>query len=642
MVALSEQDRAWWIRRDGEREEEDIRAHEKLSAVIKAVTDTQDARRRGCMVWASMYGADQTLAALLGMGSKMSAAQTGPRAETGLSLNVTRNVIDAVVSRVFSKTRPHLTFASKGGGYEKQHAAEQLELGTDGVFYRTKAYKQFTEAGRNGCIFGDGDVRIEADMDTREVTVCPLLPMQLIVDEETDLYEGQPRSWYLLTPIDKYVLAYQYREQPDKADRIEMLAADKSGNDNYGFQQRGLSVYLYEGWHRPSGREAGDGRYVKGVANVTLEDRPWDGGRNGRPNIASFQWSPSVGGYYGQGIAEQGRGIQSEINALVRQIQNGHHLITGRWLIEGNSKVIASHINNDLSSLLRYTGTKPEYFAPAIIAPEMYQHLWNLVQKYYELSGVNQQAAQAQKPVGVTSGEAQRVYAEQQTETLLEKGTRFEDFVKECGQLCVDAAKLLAEKGAYEVHAAADDGFETIDWKDVEDPDGFECTVEATNSLPGTVAGKLELGNDLLKLGEFDSADLFEIIGLPDMLQKQKLKLSSRRLVEKKVGEMLREGKPWAPTPTINKDEAFAIARDMVNMAEAKDPPPPEEHLQMVRDFMVALVDLRTLELPQPAAPAMAPGAPGLMAPGMPGAAGPAAPAAQPLNAIPHPPAQAA
>lgn len=630
-MALSANDREWWGRPEGEVDAFDDLAHEKLSRVIKSIVDSQDSRRRSMLVYAAMYGGAGNINGLLSTGTRTMNTAIGPRSESGLSLNVTRNVIDAATSRIAAKSRPKLTYVTEGGDPEKQHNAEQLERGVEGMFYKLNAYETFTDTFRMGGIVGQGDVRIDADHDARDVRIVQLLPGQVIVDEDTDLYEDgrgnrEPCSYYILTPIDKFRLAHLYKDDEEKREKILRLSDENRSYDSYGFQGEGFQVYQYEAWHKPSGKGCPDGRYVKCVGNVTLDDRPWDGGRCGKPPIASFRWSKSVAGWYGQGIAEQGRAIQSEINALIRQIQNGHHLITGQWLIEGNSQVKAAHINNDLSRLLRYQGVKPEYQVPVIISPEVYAHLWQLVAKYYELAGINQQTAQAQKPAGLDSGEAQRVYADQQTETLLEKGQRFEAFVQECGQLVTDAAKELAETGSYEVRAASDDAFETINWKDLDDPDGYECRVHPTSSLPGTPSGKIDLAYDLMKLGDFDTADVMEIIGMPDMLQKTRLKMASRKLVEKRVGEMLRLGKPWSPTPFLNLDEAIAIARDMYNLADSKDV--PDSRLALVRDFITACVKEKPQAPPPPPAPAMAPGAAGVMAPG-------AAPVAAPPQAAP-------
>ena len=123
------------------------------------------------LVYASMYGGSGNINGLLAMGARTMSTAIGPRSESGLSLNVTRSVIDAAVSRVASKTRPKLTYATEGGDYEKQHNAEQLERGVEGEFYKADGYTRFTRAFRDGCVFGDGPLRIEADHDARKVSV---------------------------------------------------------------------------------------------------------------------------------------------------------------------------------------------------------------------------------------------------------------------------------------------------------------------------------------------------------------------------------------------------------------------------------------------------------------------------------------
>jgi hypothetical protein len=327
---------------------------------------------------------------------------------------------------------------------------------------------------------------------------------------------------------------------------------------------------------------------------------------------------------------ERGSGIQAEINKLVRDIQNGHHLIKGHYLVEQGSKVVKAHINNDLASILTYTGTPPQYQAPSIIPPEVYQHLWALVQKYYELAGVNQQAASAQRPVGLDSGEAQRVYADQQTETLLEKGKRFEAAVEEDGMLIAKAAKCLSKHGVYEVRTQADDGFESINWKKLDDPDDFVMYVETTSALPGTLPGKLSTAQDLMQIGQFSPQDVLEMVGMPDLLQIQKRKEASRKLVEKMVGMMLRGEGSYTPHPYLNLPEAIEIATEMRNVAELKEV--DDDRLRLVQDF----IDEAKRLMKPPAPPMPPPGAaPGASPPGgipgalpMPTAGGPPAPGA--------------
>lgn len=623
---LSASDRAWWIRPDDARDEEDPAAYAKLHNALTDIQRNQAYRKREALFNYAMYAG--------AMPHGFTDTRTAPgRSDSQLSLNVSRSVVDSVTARVFSKSKPHLSYVTEGGDYEKQHNAEQLERGVAGVFYKTSFYGHAVEAGRLGTVGGTGILRIDADHDAKDVRIRRYHEWEVIADDSETMYDGlEPPCLYAVTYEDKYKLAWQYKDDEEKRQAILATSGEKDDDAEFGYQERACRVRKEEAWHAPSGKGATDGRHVICIGTKTLLDVPWDGGRRNKPEFAVFRWSLPTVGWYGQGLVEQGKAIQVEINKLVRQIQNGHHLITGRWLVEGNSKVIAAHINNDLASLLRYTGTRPEYIAPAIIAPEMYAHLWRLKQEYYELAGMSETLAASEKPQGLKSGEAQREYKDTQTETLLERGQRYEAFVQECGQLVTDAAKELAEDGAYEVRAMADDAFETIKWNELDDPDGYECRVSASSSLPGTTAAKVDLGYDLMKLGVYDSSDIAELIGMPDTLQKTRLKLASRKLVEKKVGEMLRLGKPYMPTPFLNLDEAIAISRDMHNLAESKDV--ADDRLQLVRDFLEAC-EMMKPAMPAPPPQMMAPGQAGMMAPGAMGPA-PGAPGAPPLPPVPQ------
>jgi hypothetical protein len=638
---LSERDRRWWA-----RDEPDVEldtAHRKLWAVCEHIRRTQDYRKKSYLLHGAMYGGSVM------QGTALDTYQrTTPRKNTQLSLNVTRNVVDSVVSRVASKAKPKLSYVPNGADYEKQKAAEELEQGVDGVFYKTGMY-DYTVAGfRDATVFGIGQTRIEEDEDEGEVRVDRYMPWEKYCDDGEARY-GAPRCHYVERYVDKDALAWRFRADEEKARLIRALSVDRDEDADYGYQQIALRVRYREAWHLPSGKGALDGRHVVGVQNCTLVDEPWDPRDWGPLPFASVIWSPSIvgtdprgGGFPGQGIVDLGAGIQQEINKLVRQIQNGHHLVTGHWLVDVNSSVIASHINNDLSTILKYTGKEPIYNAPTIISPEMYEHLWNLVARYYALAGVNEQTASAQKPAGLDSGEAQRVYADQQTETLLEKGARYEEYVRQCGALVTHAAKRLAKGGAYEVRALSDDAYSTIDWSKLDDPDGYELQVQPTSSLPGTISGRLSTAQDMLKLGVFDAADILEITGTADLFSLESRKQASRKLVEKVVDEMLREGTPYAPTSMLNADEAIVVATQLHNVAEIKGV--SQDRLQLVRDFVAACKDLQKLAsapAPQQAGPSGAILGPGAGPVALPVAGGPA-PAASPGPAPPAQPVPAA
>lgn len=643
-MPLTEAEKCWWIRPDDQQEDEDPKAHERLHTVIDHILRNQD-RKRDLLLYGSMYAGG------LPPGGGGVAVDNYTRSTPGvggsrLSLNVSRSVVDAVCARIFSKSKPRVSVATIGGDWEKQNAAEQLEYGIDGVMRQSQYYEKSVAKGRDACVFGTGFSRIRPNYDEMKVDVLRMMPWEVLFDDGEAMTDGGtmwegPRSVYLRYYVDRFVLKHRaaVKVGPDrcwyadgdeakiamKLQKIEQLKGLQDKDAEFGFQQIANRVCIEEAWHKPSGKGADDGRYVVGVENCTLIDRPikvYEG------ELSWYRWGDPIVGFYGQGLVELGAGIQAEINKLVREIQSGHHLIKGHYLVETGSKVVKAHINNDLSTILNYTGTPPTYQAPAIISPEVYQHLWALVQKYYEIAGVNQQAASAQRPVGLDSGEAQRVYADQQTETLLEKGKRFEEAVERDGLLIAKAAKALAKHGTYEVRTQADDGFESINWAELEKPDDFQMYVESTSALPGTLPGKLSTAQDLLQLGAFSPQDVVEMTGMPDLMQIRKRKEASRKIVEKKVGEMLRGGDAYAPHPYLNLPEAVEIATEMRNLAELKEV--EDEYITQVDTF---IDKCNKMLKPPPAAmppPGMGapPGGPIPGAPPMPTAGGPPAPGA--------------
>lgn len=643
-MPLSETEKCWWIRPDNALDEEDPKAHEKLRRVIENICREQD-RKRDFLLYGSMYAGGLPPAGG-GLAVDNYVRSTPGVGGAKLSLNVSRNVVDAVCARIFSKSKPRVSVATIGGGYEKQEMAKQLELGIDGAMRCTKYYEKSVAKGRDSCVFGTGFSRIRPNYDCNDVDVLRMMPWEVIFDDGEAMTDGGtlwdgPRCIYLRYYIDRYVLMHraQVEVKPGcnwyadgdagliamKLQKLDQLKGLSDKDAEFGYQQIANRICIEEAWHRPSGKDASDGRYVVGVENCTLIDRKID---EYESELSWYRWGDPIVGFYGQGIVELGSGIQAEINKLVRDIQTGHHLIKGHYLVESGSKVVKAHINNDLASILTFTGTPPTYQAPAIIAPEVYQHLWALVQKYYEIAGVNQQAASAQRPVGLDSGEAQRVYADQQTETLLEKGKRFEAAVEADGLLIAKAAKCLSRRGAYEVQTQADDGFESIDWASLDDPDDFVMYVESTSALPGTLPGKLSTAQDLMQIGQFAPQDVLEMVGMPDLLQIQKRKEASRKLVEKMVGRMLRGEGKYMPHPFLNLAEAVEIATEMRNVAELKDV--PDDLLRQVQDFVDEAKRLMKPPAP-PTAPGAGAGGPPMGIPGalpMPTAGGPPAPGA--------------
>jgi hypothetical protein len=359
----------------------------------------------------------------------------------------------------------------------------------------------------------------------------------------------------------------------------------------YAYETTADNVLVTEAWH--IGDDDEPGRHVIVIDECTILDEEWEGAAP----FAVMRWSEPINGFFGVGLVEELMGIQKEINKLLLQIQRAHHLITGHYLVEQGSKVIADQLNNDLASIVKYTGTRPEYQAPQIISPEIYNHLWQLYAKAFEICGISQLNATGMKPAGLDSGEAQRVYQDIQTERFLEVGQTFEEFVVEAARQVVRCAKRIG--GGYKVPAVQKDSVDFIDWADVDIKEElYVIKVYPTSLLPSTPAGKLAWIQDMAKGQYMPMEDVLDAVDFPDVDAYKKRVLAPRRLIERNIAHILKTGEFVSPEPADNHQLALKLVNEAY--AEARLDNVPEAKLELLRRYMADTTDFIAAATPPP------------------------------------------
>lgn len=597
-------DSRWWLDPEGDK-------HEGLLRVVRHVRQMQEYRKVSDLLHASLYGNLPMLG--FGLGS---AFQRRTPSNSRLSLNVVRNMVGAVTSKIAAKNKPKPSFLTEGGDYELRCKAEMLEKFVSGVFYDSGVYPALTRCFRDACVYGTGALKVYEDGE--KVCVERVIPWELVVDDGEALY-GEPRNLYQRRYYDKLVLRALYAPDVDEdtpADDPQAVLAraiDAARGDaddaEYAYQTTAEQVLVTEGWHLAEGHGL-KGRHVIVINGATLLDEEWDGPFP----FAFMRWSEPVVGFFGVGLAEELLGIQQEINKLLLEIQRGHHLIKGHYLVEASSKVTSAQLNNDLAAIVKYSGAAPQYQAPGIISPEVYSHLWQLYAKAFEISGVSQLNATGQKPSGLNSGAAQRAYQDIQTERFLEVGQNYEEFVVEAARQVVRCAKRVS--GSYKVKAPGKGGVEVIDWNDIDiDEDSYVIRVYPTSMLPTTPAGKLAWAQDMINSGAIPPEDVLDIVDFPDTESYANRKNAPRKLIERNIGHMLKTGEFVSPEPFDNHQLALKLVNEAY--AEARLDGVPEPKLELLRRYMADSADLAKPPEPPPPPPgAMPPPGPGPMPPG--------------------------
>jgi hypothetical protein len=605
--------------------EEEKDAHQvftKWADVVRDRPASSDRRKRN-LLYASMYSNLPLLGFGVNQYTRSMQNQGG-----AISLNVTQNAIDSLDSKV-CKNDPRPMFTTVEGDYELREKMENADKYIDGLFFNSGYYTETHPGVVLDCsIYGLGVTKVH-EVDG-EPTVDRTFCHEMILDDRECMY-GKPRRPAHRKYYDKQVLFDLNKRDDDKAWNDDLYRAIQAGgaeNDpDYGdFDRDELSdqILVYEGYVLPGPKTPG--AMIQCIRGKTLKLRPYKEKESPfnflRPMV---QWS----GLYGIGCAEKIIGIQREINRIIRDIQMAMHLVAKpHWMVEASSNVLASSLNNDIATIIKYSGAvPPTVYTPEAMSDQVFMHLQFLYRTAYEIIGVSQLSAQSQKPAGIDSAVGMRTYLNVETE-------RFSQFVKAAeAHVSNDArktAKVLGTGKSRPKQVTPPRGKQSIDivsWEAV-DLDTVAVQVYPTSKLPDTPAGRREYALELAQYGVAKPDEIFEMLEWADTEAFAKRRLAARRNVERDIMK-IRRGENVVRDAIGDHATALQIMTDAYE--EAKHDNLPQARLAVMRKYVTACTRFLAKK------PAMAPGPMGPMGgppPGAPMPMGPM-PGGEPLPGVP-------
>ena len=578
----------WWTL-DGQE------AADSISSTLGRMRDNQTLRHTQWIISARLYG-NLAPTSLAGVSfSKLATSQ--PALRDRVSYNLIQSIVDSVTSKI-GKSRPRPYFLTSGGDYRQQRKAKGLNAFVDGLFYENATHALGSSVFRDAAVWGDGFIHVFAK--NGRVRHERVLPSELFVDDVEATY-GTPRQLHRVKMIDRQVLAEAF---PDYADVIRSANAARTEDTSRGNVADVLLVR--ESWHLPSSPDADDGRHVISIDGQLLtEIEPWP--HDFFP-FARMQWSPRLFGYWGQGLAEQLMNIQLEVNKLLWVIQRSFHLAGSfKVFIENGSKIVKEHLNNDIGSIVNYTGTAPSYVVPPTVPLEIFSHLNLLIAKAYEQAGISQLSAGSMKPAGLNSGRALREMVDIESDRFSTVGRAYERLFLDVAKLSIATVKQLAEAGDYEVATPSRAGLARVKWSEVElDSDEYVMQCFPVSSLPNDPAGRLQTVQEYAQAGFLSARQARRLLDFPDLDQVESLANAAEQYLVESLDRMIDTGRFVAPEPY----DDLAMARELAleYYARGKSTGLEEDRLELLRRF---LAQIDALESPPPeiASPA-APGAP--------------------------------
>jgi hypothetical protein len=580
---------AWW--RAKSKQEQGL----QLISTASFLKEQQQYRYRQAALYARLYSNYP----LFGwVGSNLTKASIGNQLPSDRpTLNVVQSCIDTLVSRI-TQSRPRPMFLTDGGDYKQRNLAKQMNNFIQGEFYQTKAYEHGERCLRDASILGSGIIKVLEKDD--KVCLERRLLTELLVDPNDALY-GCPRQLYELQLVDREVLMELFPGNASIIEKAEQAYPDSGGDASKTIADQ---VMLIEGWRLPSGPEAGDGMHAIACSSGTLISEAYE---KHRFPFVMDHYSQRVLGLWGQGLAEQLMGTQTEINKLLMTISASINLVgVPRVFVDEASKVVSAHLNNQIGAIVKYRGTKPVYEVAPCVPAEVYEQLQRLVGYAYQQSGISALAATSQKPAGLNSGEAIRNYDDLQSDRFTTTSKSYERVYEDLAYLIFDTAKDIAKRtGKYQTVYPGKDGTKKIDLPNLDLlKDDFVIQCYDVSSLPKDPAGRLQKITEMIQAGMIDIREGRRLLDFPDLEQVEKLANACEERILQALDKIVEEGEYTPPDPFMDPELAYKLAVQYYNLYAAAKL--EEEKQEKIRTFASQCQALMQASQP-PQQPMMAP-----------------------------------
>jgi hypothetical protein len=593
--------------------------------VVQAIRKSQIFRKEAALRHARLY----SNMPILGFGV---ASYSRPLAMQGnrLAYNVVKSCCDAFTAKL-TKDRPKCTFVTAGGDEKLQQQAKGLDQYAEGQLYESKFYDLLPAVVLDACIGGTGVLKIFDDyMEGEEgsandkpkatVRMQRIFHWELVIDDQEAMY-GEPRSLFQGKYYDRMV-AMEWAKRLDglkenvaggkgeaEIERLlEGTRRDQDDLDGVGYDATADQVLVTEAWHLPSGPGAKDGRHMVVVENCTLLDEPY---KQDYFPFVFFNRQKSPVGFWGIGLAEELLGIQLEMNILLQKIQRTHHLLgAGHWMVGNGSKINTGKLDNEIGSIIRYTGDPPKLETGVSVTPEIFEHLETLYHKAYEITGISELDAKGQLPKEMEgSGKAMSVYANINTERFSVAVRGLHEFVIETVRQCIDRARDITKTVPdFEVRAHSDGVLKVTKFLDVDMREQDRILkMYPTNLLSSDPAEKIAQLKELS--GFMPPDDIRRLTDFPDTKALNNYQDASYDLIQSFIMDwknLSKEPEYYGPEPFM--DLVDGMKRVQLAYLVSKRNKLPESRLQLFRDWMSDAKELLSPTPPPPPAPS--PGAP--------------------------------
>lgn len=558
----------WW-------ETDESSMAQNIAGTLKFIQLHQGSRMEQLTVSTRLYGMS-TAFNLIGTAFTRASSINSNPSSGRISYNLCESIIDTLESKM-AKNKVVPTFITNGGVWDMQKKAEDLTKFTQGLFYHNKAHQKTIHMWKDAAIWGDGFIHVYGK--NKKVFWERVLPHEIFVDTVETLV-GPPTQMHRPKIIDRDTAAEMFPELEE-----QIMTVSPANYQQIGGQGTAVDlITMVESWHLKSGEKADNGVHVISVGDgCIVED--WD--KDYFP-IVHARYARRPLGFYGQGACERLQNFQGEVNRCMILQQRALWMQAAfKVLLENGSNVVSQHINNDIGTLIHYTGTPPQYITPPAYSDQVPEWTKWLITSAYQQEGVSLAGAQGEIPQGVESGKAMRTLVQISNDRFAFMQQELEDVTLELARQSIEVVKeIYKETNKYEITFPSTQFMETVDWKNINlDESQYTLKAFPTSSLADDLTGRLSEIQELTQAGFIDPATSFNLLDMPDLEMNNSLQNAPIRLLHKIYENMLNKAEVTQFEPAYhNAQIAQKLGLQYINYAEEHNC--PEEKIQLVRDFL--------------------------------------------------------
>lgn len=525
-----------------------------------------------------------------------------PWLQDHLRLNVCQAIVDAAVAQAAANEIRPMPLTT-GGNWAQQERAKRLQLYFDGKFHQLGQHNLSMQVFSDAGIFGTGVEKVYPGFGSVQ---CERIMVDNIVVDDIEAQYGFPQQLfeYREVPRDNLINHPRYSKYRREIEKATTLLRQ----DHWGRHRLAMPVSVVEAYKLPTHPGADDGRHVIAIDTVTLLDEPWT---RMRFPYASMRWKVAPIGWYGLGAIEEVMPIQLEINFMLEKKQTMlTHASYQLWVKKGT--VAQSDLTNDDRTVRQFTETPPISLPINTGSQEIDQHIDRLYRWAFESTGISMMQAQAQKPAGLSSGEALRTYNDIASARFMHVLKRFESFHTDIAQLLMDAERDLRESENDDVEyekVLAPNGkgtLEEVDFKGCDiDESKLRLQVFPTSMLPARPEGKLAFLKDLGEISPALQERMVSALRFPDTERELAMVTAPDDMADMLIDQMLTHGKYSAPDPRWG-DLALIMKRANQALMRAEIDGAPPANIELLYQFVDDCSDVaagQMASVPAPAAP---------------------------------------